>query len=102
MTQEPSDLGAARIRDRRRHRGIIRLSPVEIAQILNLPDDVSLWTVRGNWDPMSIDLLVVSDRLPEMDENAEAPLLSMGAHVERRIDEDGRTWVSMTIPGLEK
>lgn len=51
----------------------IRLNPMEIARMLELPDGFEVIAVQGRWDPVSIEVIVKADSLPESPIDAEAP-----------------------------
>jgi len=75
-----------------RRSALIRINTRDIAQLLDLPDDLIVTAVRGVFDPPQVIIRVESPSLAEVPEGAESPYMVPGMWSREEVVFDGKTY----------
>lgn len=73
-------------------RGIIAVSPLEIAHLLDLPDGLRVVAVHTEFDPVQIKIAVEGPMLEPVADGAYAPRLNGSLTRRQRVDSEGKVW----------
>ncbi len=75
-----------------RRSALIWMNPRDIAQLLDLPDDLTVTAVQGRFDPPQVVVRVEGPSLPEVPEGAESPSMQPGMWAREEVVIDGKTY----------
>jgi len=75
-----------------RRSALIPIDPSALAQLLDLPADLTVTAVQGRFDPPQVIVRVEGPSLPEVPEGAESPYMAPGMWARKQVVIDGKTY----------